>query len=143
MNKNPEKNPQHDLKTKPLEDKNHQDDPSDLITDNAIDFATDNVIDFITDRQNQQQVLQNQEANEPRSRRTRIWTRYIRDIQSGIGTTDGRPGKTNLPAGMQIPEMIPQVEGETEDTGQIEHAMAAAVSKIVAIDPLSLEKAMG
>jgi Reverse transcriptase (RNA-dependent DNA polymerase) len=34
-----------------------------------------------------------------------------------------------------------QVEGETEDAGQIEHAMAAAVSEIEAINPQSLEEA--
>jgi hypothetical protein len=131
------------LKTKPLEDENHQDNPSDLVTDNAIDFITDKAIDFVTDKQNQKQVLLNQETNKPRSCRTRILTRYIRDIQSGIGTTDGKLKKTNLPAGIQIPKMIPQVEGETEDTSQIEHAMAAAVSKIEAINPPSLEEAMG
>jgi hypothetical protein len=48
-NKNPKKNLQHDLKTKPLKDKNHQDDPSDLVTD----------------KQNQQQILLNQETNKP------------------------------------------------------------------------------
>ena len=42
---------------------------------------------------------------------------------------------------MQIPEPIPQIEGETEDNGQMEHAMAAAVSEIEAIDPQSLEEA--
>jgi hypothetical protein len=73
----------------------------------------------------------------------RIPTRYIRDIQSGIRLTDSRPGKTNLPAGMQIHKTIPQVEGETEDSSQIEHAMAAAVFKIKAINPLSLKEAMG
>jgi hypothetical protein len=35
------------------------------------------------------------------------------------------------------------LRGETEDTGQIELAMAAAVSKIEAIDPQSYEEAMG
>ena len=35
-----------------------------------------------------------------------------------------------------------QIEGEQENTGQIEHAMAAAVSEIEAIDPQSLEEAM-
>ena len=76
-----------------------------------------------------------------RSRRVKIPTRYVREIQSGIGTADNRPGKPNLPAGMQIPEPIPQIEGETEDNGQMERAMAAAVSKIEAIDPQSLEEA--
>jgi hypothetical protein len=56
--------------------------------------------------------------------------------------TDGRLGKTNLPAGMQVPEPVSQVKVKTEDTSQIEHAMAAAVSKIKAIDSLSLEKAI-
>ena len=60
----------------------------------------------------------------------------------GVGTTDGRSGRTNLPPGMQMPRPTTQVEGETEDTGQIEHAMVAATSEIKAIDPLSLEEAM-
>ena len=76
-----------------------------------------------------------------RSRRTRIPTQYVRDIQTGIGTTDGRPGKTNLPPGIQAPNPIAGIQGETEDSGQMEHAMATAVSKIEAINPLSLEEA--
>ena len=43
---------------------------------------------------------------------------------------------------MQIPRSTTQVEGETEDIGQIEHAMVAAASEIEAINPLSLEKAI-
>ena len=77
-----------------------------------------------------------------RSCRIRIPGRYIRDIQNGIGTADGRPGKSNLPQGIQIPESRMQIEGEQENTRQIEHAMAAAVSEIEAIDPQSLEEAM-
>ena len=34
-----------------------------------------------------------------------------------------------------------EIEGEKEGNEQIEHAMAAAVSEIEAIDPLSLEEA--
>ena len=67
---------------------------------------------------------------------------HIRDIQSGIGTADNRPGRSNLPAGIQISEQITHIEGETEDTDQTELAMAAAISEIEAIDPLSLEEAM-
>ena len=62
-------------------------------------------------------------------------TRYVKEIQSGIGTTDGRPGKSNLPPGIQISEPISEIEGETEDNGQMEHAMAAAISEIEAMDP--------
>ena len=102
------------------------------------------MIYFVTDKQDQwQQTLQNQAINKPRSHGTRISTRYIRDIQSGIGTADNRPSKSNLPAGIQISEQIAQIEGETEDTGQTKLVMAAAVSEIEAIDPLSLEEAMG
>ena len=89
-----------------------------------------------------------------RSKRTRIPTRYVRDIQSGIGTADGRPGKTNLPVGMQTVEPIDKstasinesntpIEATSEPEPQIEHAMAAAVSEIEAIDPLSLDEAKG
>ena len=35
-----------------------------------------------------------------------------------------------------------QIEGEQENTEQIEHTMATAVSEIEAIDPQSLEEAM-
>ena len=35
-----------------------------------------------------------------RSRRIRIPGRYVRDIQNGIGTVDGRPGRNNLPQGI-------------------------------------------
>ena len=110
------------------------------------------MIDFVTDKQDQQQqvsvqdqqqqTLQNQETNEPQSHRTRIPTQYIRDIQSGIGTADNRPSRSHLPAGIQISEQIAHIEGETEDTNQTELAMAAAVSKTKAMDPLSLKEAM-
>ena len=35
-----------------------------------------------------------------------------------------------------------QIEGEKDNIGQIEHAMAAAVSEIEAMDPQSLEEVM-
>ena len=41
-----------------------------------------------------------------------------------------------------MPRSTMPVEGKTEDTGQIEHTMAAATSEIEAINPLSLEEAM-
>ena len=66
----------------------------------------------------------------------------MKEIQSGVGTADGRPGKTNLPHGMRISEPISEIEGETRDDGQIEHAMAAAISEVEAIDPQSLEEVM-
>ena len=134
-----------DPKAKPQEAQNHQDDPSDFVTDKPSDFDT-NPIDFVTDKLDQQQsVSTSQTTDEPeaRSRRTRIPTRYVRDIQSGVGTTDGRSRRSNLPPGMRIPEPITEVEGETEDTGQVEVAMAAAISETEAIDPLSLKEAMG
>jgi hypothetical protein len=43
-----DKNLQHDLETRALEAKNHQDDPG--------DFTTNNTIDFVTNKQNQQQL---------------------------------------------------------------------------------------
>ena len=119
--------------------------------ESAIDFVTDNsnnkdankpsAIDSITDKQDQQQqALQNQMENEPRSHRTRIPTRYVKDIQSSIGTTDGRTG--NLPTRIQLPKTITEDEKKPEDANQIEHAMVVAVSETEAIDPLSLEEAM-
>ena len=56
---------------------------------------------------------------------------------------DHWPSRPNLPPGLQIPDPIVLVKEETEDIGQIELAMAAAISEIEAIDPLSLEEAMG
>jgi Reverse transcriptase (RNA-dependent DNA polymerase) len=55
--------------------------------------------------------------------------------------TDSRPGKSNLLPGIQAPNPMTQVEGKTEDAGQVEHAMAAAVSEIKAINPQSLKEA--
>ena len=55
---------------------------------------------------------------------------------------NNRPGKSNLPTGIQMSEQITQIEGKTEDTSQTELVMAAAVSEIKAIDSLSLEEAM-
>ena len=155
-------NLQHDLETKSLENEkqapeneneNHEDNLIGFVTNNPNNFDSQTVIDFVTDKQNQQQVSSDQITNTPevpqnpvtnksQSRRTRIPTRYVREIQRGVRTTDGRSGRTNLPTGMQMPRPTTQVEGETEDTGQIKHAMVAATSEIEAIDPLSLEEAM-
>ena len=55
---------------------------------------------------------------------------------------DNRPGRSNLPTGIQISEQIAHIEGETEDTDQTELAMATTISKIEPIDPLSLKEAM-
>ena len=55
---------------------------------------------------------------------------------------DNRPSKSNLPPGIKIPQQTTQSEGKTEDTSQVELAMAATVSKINAINPQSLEEAM-
>ena len=64
------------------------------------------------------------------SRKTRIPTRYVREIQSGIGTTDGRPRRSDLPPGICISEPILKIEGENKGEGQIEHAMAVDIPKI-------------
>ena len=42
-----------------------------------------------------------------------------------------------------MPELILKIQEEREDEGQLEYAMAAAISEIEAIDPQSLNKAMG
>ena len=42
-----------------------------------------------------------------------------------------------------MPEPILEIQGEREDEGQLEHAMAAAISEIEVINPQSLNKAMG
>ena len=51
-------------------------------------------------------------------------------------------GRINLPIGIQVPNSTTQIEEETDDTGQIELAMAVTISKIEAINPLSLDEAM-
>ena len=66
----------------------------------------------------------------------------VKDIQSSIGIADNRPGKSNLPPGIQVPQQIAQSEGKTEDTSQVELAIATTVSGIKAINPQSLEEAM-
>ena len=78
------------------------------------------------------------------SHQIRIPARYIKDIQNGVGTADNRPSKPNLPTGIQIPDPTREleIEGETNHLGQIEHAMASAVSEIEAIDPQSLKEAI-
>ena len=43
---------------------------------------------------------------------------------------------------MQTYKPTLEIEGETEDNSQLEHAMAAAISEIEAINPQSLEEAM-
>jgi hypothetical protein len=114
---------------------NHQDDPSDSVTDQT------EMNSQIQDQQ--QQILPIEEPETARSRRIRRPTQYVKELQGGIGTADHWPSKSNIPPGLQIPDPIVPVEGETEDIGQIEHAMAAAISEIKAIEPLSLEEAMG
>ena len=56
-----------------------------------------------------------------------------------FGTADNRPGRTSLPPGIQITDLIRDTESKIGEEGQIEHAMAAAVSEIEAI-PQSLEE---
>ena len=72
-----------------------------------------------------------------------IWmpSRYVRDIQNGVGSADNRRRKTNLPVGIRVSDET-EVEGEIResDSGQIKHAMAATISELEAIDLLSLEK---
>ena len=82
------------------------------------------------------------ELTTSRSCRTRKPTRYVKEIQSGIGTADGRPGKSNLPPRMQTFKLTLEIEGETEDNSQLEHAIATAISEIEVIDPQSLEEVM-
>ena len=67
------------------------------------------------------------EPSTAQSQRTRIPTRYVREIQSGISTTDGRPGRSDLPPGICISL---EIEGENEGEGQIEHAMAVDIPKL-------------
>ena len=81
------------------------------------------------------------ELSTAQSRRTRIPTRYVREIQSGISTTDGRPGRSDLPPGICISGPILEIEGENKGEGQIEHAMAVDIPEIKAINPLSLDEA--
>ena len=103
-----------------------------------------NQLTTISQDQNQlnpSEQVRNKPVN-TRSQRTCIPTRYIREIQSGIGTMDGRPRKTDLPTGIQVPAPITEIEGENEDKGQLEHAMAAAISEIKVINPQSLEEVM-
>jgi Reverse transcriptase (RNA-dependent DNA polymerase) len=66
----------------------------------------------------------------------KIPSRYIRDIQKGVGIVDNWPSQPNLPSGLQLPIT------EMNDKEQIELVMAAAVSEIEAIDPQSLKEAM-
>ena len=68
-------------------------------------------------------------------------SRYVRDIQNGIGSADNRQGKTKLPVGIRVSDET-EVEGEIRESnsGQIEHAMATTISELEAINPLSLEE---
>ena len=36
--------------------------------------------------------------------RVRKPSQYVRDILSGLGTADGRPGQPQFPVGLQVPE---------------------------------------
>ena len=135
--KNP-RNQQYNPKTKPSKTKtqeltkNNKETTIDFITDNPTNTNTSNCnpIDFITDKQNQQQQVpvQNQRQQAPQNQ-------AVNELQSC--------SRSNLPASIQIAEQVAQIEGKTEDNSQTELAMAAAVSEIKAIDPLSLEEAMG
>ena len=65
-------NLRHDLETKSLENekqapenKNHEDNPNDFVTDNPNNFDSQTAIDFVTDKQNQQQVPSDQITNAP------------------------------------------------------------------------------
>ena len=60
--------------------------------------------------------------------RVRLPPRYIKYIQSGIGTADNRPNKPDLPSGIQVPIT------ETNNEEQTELAMATVISEIEAID---------
>ena len=49
--------------------------------------------------------------------------------------------KSELTYWNEIPELIMQIEGETEPSYQLEQAMSATVSEIEVINPMSLDKA--
>ena len=78
-----------------------------------------------------------------RSRRLKMPSRYIQEIQEGIGAADNCVSRPKFSTGMQIPEPknLPKEDKNLNTDGQIERAMAAAISKIEAVDPQSLEEA--
>ena len=71
--------------------------------------------------------------------RVRAPSRYVQEIQEGIGAADNRISMPKCPAGMQIPKPKNLPAKNQNDDDQIEHAMAAAVSEIEAIDPRGSE----
>ena len=76
-----------------------------------------------------------------RSRRVRQKSDYIKRIESGEGTADNRPSKADLPKGIQIESEIQEIEGEPEERGSVEYAMAAAIAEAEAMDPKTINEA--
>ena len=142
---NKEENLQRNLENKSESSDNESEDRERTLNDPEFPNLEDPTAKTVTSTsQNRKHSLPNPESSQSlastRSQRIRIPTRYVKDIQRGIGTIDGSE-KSNLPKGMQISEPIAQIEKEVEDENQIEHAMATVVSEMEAIDPLSLEEA--
>ena len=77
-----------------------------------------------------------------RSRQVRFPSKYIKDIENGLGVADNRTGRPDLPQGLQVPTKTLKIEGEKETNCQIESAMAAAISEAEGMDPVTLEEAM-
>ena len=66
------------------------------------------------------------------SQRVRFPTRYVRELVDGTGTADNRVSQPDIPPGLQIPIIAPQIGGEDESefNGQIETAMATVTSEV-------------
>jgi hypothetical protein len=84
-----------------------------------------------------------------RSSRTRKPSQYIRDIQAGKGSAQGK-NRPELPRGMTVPEATIEEVAEEEDGndhGQLEEvipgvAMAAKMAEAHGLEPVSLAEAM-
>jgi hypothetical protein len=87
-----------------------------------------------------------------RGQRTRKPSAYIRDLQSGAGTTSNRPSDPRVPRGMQMPEGTPstveeelaasaELNDDWEMVAVLEHGLVAATSNAEALDPSTLTEA--
>ena len=85
-----------------------------------------------------QQAVQNIEE---RSKRFRKPSKYVRSLQEGEGTIDGRSSHSKIPLGIQLDEIMSEEDGEANEQGGVEQAMAATISEAEALDPTSLEDA--
>ena len=80
---------------------------------------------------------------------TREWripkkSEYVKSIERGEGTANNRPSKPDLPAGIQIPPSmceIEEIEGELPVPEAVKSAMATAVSDAEALEPKTIGKA--